>query len=72
MIAIDMKAWLVPSYRDSVTLTQKERKAATIMGDIVYVNYAHKYFTVEFEDGGGRFLESFNFSDCGKTVRVRG
>jgi hypothetical protein len=72
MIGIDMKAWFVPSFRDSDKLTPAERKAATIMGTIVYINYAHKYFTVEFEEGGKVFKESFNFSDCGKTVRVRG
>lgn len=72
MIGIDMKAWFVPSYRDSACMTPEERKAATVMGTIVYINYEHKYFTVEFEDGGATFKESFNFSDCGKTVRVRG
>ena len=72
MIGIDMKAWFVPSFRDSEKFTPAERKAATIMGSIVYVNYAHKVFTVEFEDNGVAFRESFNFSDCGKTVRVRG
>jgi hypothetical protein len=72
MIGIDMKAWFVPSFKDSDKLTKEERRAATVMGDIVYVNYAHKYFTAEFEDRGAKFKESFNFSDCGKTVRVRG
>ena len=72
MIAIDMKAWFVPSFRDIEKLTPAERKAATVMGTIVYVNYAHKTFLVEFEDGGATFKETFNFSDCGKTVRVRG
>jgi hypothetical protein len=72
MIGIDMKAWFVPSFRDSVTLTPEERKAATVMGNIVSVNYAHKTFLVEFEDSGATFKETFNFSDCGKTVRVRG
>lgn len=72
MIGIDMKAWFVPSFRDSDKLTPAERKDATIMCTIVYINYAHKFFTVEFEESGKVFKESFNFSDCGKTVRVRG
>lgn len=72
MIGIDMKAWFVPSYRDSAIFTPAERKAASVMGTIVYVNYAHKTFMVEFEDNGAMFKESFKFSDCGKAVRVRG
>lgn len=72
MIAIDMKAWFVPAFRESTVMTPEERKAATVMGTVVYVNYAHKTFMVEFEDGGGVFKETFKFADCGKTVRVRG
>jgi hypothetical protein len=72
MIGIDMKAWFVPSFRDSDKMTPAERKAAKVMGTIVYINYAHKTFLVEFEDGGETFKETFKFCDCGKTVRVRG
>ena len=36
MIGIDMKAWFVPSFRDSDKMTPAERKAATVMGTIVY------------------------------------
>lgn len=72
MIGVGMKAWFVPSYRDNDKFTPEERKYSKVMGTIVYINYEHKYFTVEFEDGGVTSKESFNFSDCGKTVRVRG
>lgn len=72
MIGIDMKAWFVPSFRDSAIFTPAERKAASVMGTIVYVNYEHKTFMVEFEDNGAIFKETFRFSDCGKSVRVRG
>lgn len=71
MIGIDMLAWFVPSFVPTPT-SAEERKAATVRGHIVYVNYAHKVFMVEWEDGGNTFRESFNFSDCGKSVRVRG
>ena len=72
MIGIDMKAWFVPAHMDSPVLTNQERKALTVMGDIIYVNYAHKTFTVEFPAGRKLLRETFNFSDCGKTVAVRG
>lgn len=71
MIGIDMLAWFIPSFVPS-EVSQEEQKALRVRGRIVYVNYAHKYFTVEWEDGGNTFRESFNFSDCGKSVRVRG
>lgn len=72
MIGIDMMARFVPSFLDSKIMTPEERRAAMVRGNIVYVNYARKYFTVEFESNGVKFLESFNFVDCGKTVHVRG
>lgn len=72
MIAIDMMARFVPSFVDSSKLTPEERRVATVRGNIIYVNYAHKYFTVEYESKGVTYKESFNFSDCGKTVHVRG
>ena len=72
MIAVDMQARFVPAHLESVTLTPEERRAATVRGHIVYVNYGHKYFTVEYERNGITYKESFNFVDCGKTVHVRG
>ena len=72
MIGIDMMARFVPAHLDSGKFTPEERRAATVRGTIIYVNYAHKYFTVEYELDGVTYKESFNFSDCGKTVTVRG
>ena len=72
MIAIDMMARFVPSFVDSGKLTPEERRAATVRGRVVYVNYANKYFTAEYEKDGITYKESFRFVDCGKTVHVRG
>lgn len=72
MIGIDMKVRFVPSFRDSTVMTPEERKEATVTGTVVYINYEHKMFMVEFEDNGAVFKESFKFSDCGKTVTVCG
>lgn len=72
MIGIDMMARFVPSFMESDKLTPEERRELKVWGKIIYVNYAHKYFTVEYNWKGETFKESFNFSDCGKTVHVRG
>ncbi len=72
MITVDMKAWFVPACLGSVTMTPEEKRESTVMGSVVYVNYAHKYFTVEYERKGITFKESFKFVDCGKSVTVRG
>ena len=72
MIGIDMLAWFVPSFMESDKYTPEERRALKVRGTIIYVNYAHKYFTVEYKWKGETFKESFSFSDCGKTVHVRG
>ena len=72
MICVDMVAWFVPSFAKSANYTPEQKKELTVRGSIVYVNYAHKYFTVEWEKEGIKYLESFNFTDCGKTVHVRG
>lgn len=72
MICVDMMARFVPSFTPCANFTPEEKKAASVRGTIVYVNYAHKYFTVEWEQDGVKYLESFNFVDCGKKVHVRG
>ena len=72
MICVDMMARFVPSFMPSGKLEPEEHKARLVRGTIVYVNYAHKYFTVEWEKDGVKYLESFKFVDCGKTVYVRG
>ena len=72
MIAVDMYARFIPSYLSRPIMTTEEKVEATVRGHIVYVNYAHKYFTVEYERNGITYKESFNFTDCGKSVHVRG
>ena len=72
MIAVDMMARFIPDYLRRPAMTTEERVEATVRGNVIYVNYAHKYFTVEYERNGITYKESFNFVDCGKTVHVRG
>ena len=72
MMGIGMEASFVPSHDESERYTPAERRAATITGKIGYINWEHKYFTVEWTSLGQRFRESFKFADIGKRVTVGG
>lgn len=72
MLTVDMEVRFVPAHLCRPIMTTEERVTATVRGNIVYVNYAHKYFTAEYEWEGLIHKESFKFADCGKTVTVRG
>ena len=41
-----------------------------VTGTVVMINYAHKYFLVEF--GEHKLRTAFNFSDIGKDVTICG
>lgn len=69
---IGMKAFFVPTFDDSDRYTPEERKAASVCGRIVYINWEHKYFTVQWNHSGYRCRESFKFGDIGKWVTVGG
>jgi hypothetical protein len=43
---------------------------SSVMGEVVEVNYAHKWFSVEY--GCPAMRTSFKFCDIGKEVRVYG
>jgi hypothetical protein len=69
---IGTKAFFVPSFDNSERYTPQERKEASVMGKIVYINQEHKYFTVEWDHYGAKQRESFKFGDIGKQVTVGG
>ena len=70
MITIGDKVQFVPSFNESQALTAEERKAATVAGEVVYINYRNKYFTVQFKNGPETVKESFKFYDIGKRVHI--
>lgn len=72
MIGEGMKVRFVPSFNDSVTYTPEERRAATITGTVVYINWVHKCLWVEFDCGGTKQREAFSFMDIGTAVTVCG
>lgn len=72
MIGIGLKVRFVPFFNDSEKYTPTERKAATITGKVVYINWEHRYFTVGWMASGEQRRESFEFADIGKKVKVCG
>ena len=41
-----------------------------VTGTVVMVNYANKWFSVEYECGGKKLRTSFKFSQIGKEVKI--
>lgn len=45
-------------------------KGDVIIGEVVYVNYKHRWFSVEYGENNAK--TSFNFADIGTAVTVIG
>lgn len=45
-------------------------KGDVVLGEVVYVNYKHRWFSVEYGEPKAR--TSFNFADIGKGVMILG
>lgn len=73
MINIGFKMSFVPYWNkgnndDAATIRRK-----TITGRVIYVDRAHKKFTVKYSCGGVQMKETFKMSDIGQTIhRVEG
>lgn len=72
MMGIGMTARFVPFYDESQKLTKAERREATVSAKICYINWEHKFFTVEWTSKGEIVRESFKFWEIGKRVTVGG
>lgn len=48
----------------------EDNKGNMVAGTVVFVNYANKWFSVEYDCGGTKQRASFKFCDIGKAVRV--
>lgn len=72
MMSVGMNARFVPFYDESQKLTPAERREMSISGTISYINWKHKFFTVEWESCGATCRESFKFWEIGKRVTVGG
>lgn len=71
-MTVGMKARFVPSFDRGMNDSPAEIAAKTITGTICYINFEHKYFTVEFAFGTTKQKESFKFCDIDKAVKVIG
>ena len=45
-------------------------KGDVVLGEVVYVNYKHRWFSVEYGENNAK--TSFNFADIGTAVTVIG
>lgn len=72
MIGEGMKVRFVPDFTDSSKYTPQERRQHEVTAKIVYINWEHRYFTVEWVSEGRTLRESFKFAYIGKVVSVIG
>ena len=71
MITVDEKVQFDPF--EAVTgFASEDNKGTVVTGTVVMVNYANKWFSVEYECGGTKQRISFKFSQIGKDVTVCG
>lgn len=71
MIVIDDKVQFDP-FKEITGFASEDNKGNVVTGTVVMVNYANKWFSVEYECGGEKLLASFKFCQIGKDVRVCG
>lgn len=70
MITVDEKVQFDPF--EAVTgFASEDNKGKMVAGTVVMVNYANKWFSVEYECGGKKQRTSFKFSQIGKDVFIR-
>ena len=72
MIDIGQKVRFVPCWWKSVVDTELTIRAKTVTGKVIYVDRAHRTFTVKYSCGGTVQKETFKISDIDKEVFVVG
>lgn len=72
MIGEGMKVQFVPSFAQSKIDTPEEAWAKHVTGTIIFVNWEHRVFFVEYYAGDTRQVETFQFFDIGKSVKILG
>lgn len=69
MITVDEKVQFDP-FEVITGFASDLNRGKMVAGTVVYVNYANKWFSVEYEGRGGKQRISFKFCDIGKAVNV--
>lgn len=67
MILIDDKVVFDP-FAEVTGFASEDNRGNFIEGTVVYVNYEHEWFSVEY--GDPKMRTSFKFCDIGKAVKV--
>lgn len=72
IVVVGERVMFDPFECDRAPIVPNEKRFWTqsVVGEIVEVNYKHKWFSVEY--GCPALRTSFNFSDIGKLVKVCG
>ena len=72
MIDIGQKVRFVPCWDKKAFDSEEEIRRKSITGKVIYVDRAHKTFTVKYSCGGTVQKETFKIADLGKEVHVCG
>jgi hypothetical protein len=72
MLGEGMRVRFVPGFNDSKTYTPEEWRMFSVTGKVVFINWEHENFCVEFEMNGTKQRETFLFRDVGQAVLVIG
>ena len=70
MIDIGQKVRFVPCWKVKMYDSQEEIRAKMVTGKVIYVDRAHKKFTVKYPCGGTMQKETFKFCDIGEDVHI--
>ena len=71
MIDIGQKMRFVPYWNKGGNDTPEEACEKTVIGKVIYVDRAHKKFTVKYTCGGGpQMKETFKFSQIEKEIFI--
>lgn len=72
MIDIGQKVRFVPCWDKKAFDSEEEIRRKSITGKVIYVDRAHKTFTVKYSCGGTVQKETFKMTDLDKEVHVCG
>lgn len=71
MIDIGSKMRFVPHWYKGECDTPEETRKKQITGKVIYIDRAHKKFTVKYSIRGGAYMkETFKFSQIGQDIHV--
>lgn len=57
-------------FKEITGFASEDNRGKMVTGTVVEVNYANKWFSVEYSCGGEKQRTSFKFSQIGKDVRT--